>query len=42
LTACQLDGTDFIFNKEVPIVRGLIISHPELIDDVLNVLNRTR
>ena len=36
LTACQLDGTT-IFNKEVPIVRGLIISHPELIDDT-NVL----
>ena len=39
LTACQLDGTEFIFNKEVPIVRGLIISHPELIHDVLGVLN---
>lgn len=39
LTACQLDGTEFIFNKEVPIVRGLIISHPELLNDVLGVLN---
>ncbi len=40
LITCQLDGTDFIFNKEVPVVRGLIISHPELINDVLGVLNR--
>ena len=40
LTACQLDGTDFIFNKEFPVVRGLIISHPELINDVLSVLNK--
>ena len=39
LIACQLDGTEFIFNKEVPIVRGLIISHPELLNDVLGVLN---
>lgn len=39
LVACQLDGTDFIFNKEVPVARGLVISHSELINDVLNILN---
>ncbi|MBT96019.1 MAG: 3'(2'),5'-bisphosphate nucleotidase CysQ [Acidimicrobiaceae bacterium] len=37
--ACQLDGTDFIFNKEAPVARGLVISHSELINDVLNILN---
>ncbi len=29
LVAFQLDGTDFKFNKETPVVRGLVISRPE-------------
>ena len=39
LEACQLDGTDFEFNKRSPVARGLVISHPELIEQVLQVLN---
>ena len=40
LSACQLDGSDFMFNKEMPVIRGLVISHPELIQDALSILNR--
>ena len=29
LTAFQLDGTEFEFNKQTPVVRGLVISRPE-------------
>ena len=40
LSACQLDGSDFMFNKEMPVIRGLVISHPELIQDAISILNR--
>ena len=40
LSACQLDGSDFMFNKEMPVIRGLVISHPELIQDTISILNR--
>lgn len=38
LSACQLDGSDFEFNKKAPVVRGLVICHSELLDKVLSVL----
>ena len=42
LSACQLDGSDFKFNKKAPIARGLVICHSELLDDVLDLLNSGR
>ncbi|HJM28550.1 MAG TPA: 3'(2'),5'-bisphosphate nucleotidase CysQ [Acidimicrobiales bacterium] len=39
LSACQLDGSDFEFNKKSPIAKGLVICHSEFMDEVLQVLN---
>ncbi len=38
LSACQLDGQNFEFNKRNPVVRGLLICRPELLDEVLSVI----
>ncbi len=38
LAAFQLDGTDFEFNKQTPVVRGLVISRPEFSEMVLEAL----
>ena len=34
LLAFELDGSDFEFNKDYPVVRGLVIMRPELRDRV--------
>ncbi len=39
LVAFQLDGSDFQFNKQTPVVRGLVISRPEYSDLVRKALS---
>jgi len=37
--AFQLDGSEFEFNKQSPVVRGLVITRPELSESVHAALN---
>ncbi|MCH1512173.1 MAG: 3'(2'),5'-bisphosphate nucleotidase CysQ [Acidimicrobiales bacterium] len=39
LLAFQLDGSEFEFNKQSPVVRGLVITRPELSESVHAALN---
>jgi len=38
LSAFQLDGSEFEFNKQTPVVRGLVIARPEYSQKVREAL----
>jgi 3'(2'), 5'-bisphosphate nucleotidase len=40
LVACGIDGRELVFNKDDPWSPGLVISRPDLVDDIVTVMGR--
>ncbi|MDG2026814.1 MAG: 3'(2'),5'-bisphosphate nucleotidase CysQ [Acidimicrobiales bacterium] len=42
LVGCRLDGSELVFNKDDPWSPGLIISRPEIVDDIVAAMSHRR